>query len=187
MNDAAARWARRWLPTAVLLLGALPAPGPLGVASAESDGTDDRVLSVIGRAERVALTDGGIIMEAKVDTGADSTSIDARKIERFQRDGEDWVRFEIRTNDGQVASLERRVVDTVTIVGAGEDREERLVVQIALCLADVQQNVEVNLADRSGLDYRLLLGREFLARGGFLVNVTQAFSHEPLCESVVER
>ena len=157
-------------------------------AQDDSDASDAaRVLSVIGRTERVALADGGVIMQAKVDTGADSTSIDARKIEEFEREGDDWVRFEVRTNDDQVVTFEREIVDTVIIIGAGDEEQERFVVEIGLCVSDVQRDVEVNLADRSGLDYRLLLGRGFLEDGGFLINVAQEFSHEPQCPDLVER
>jgi len=157
-----------------------------GVAVADEQ--EDRVpLTIVGRSERVAIVDGGVVMEAKVDTGADSTSIDARNQERFERDEDEWVRFEVRTNEGQVVTFERRIADTVTIIGAGDEKQERLVVEITLCVSDVSDVVEVNLADRTGLDYRLLLGREFLARNGFLVNVAQAYSHEPRCEDTVER
>jgi len=153
----------------------------------EDDGPQRRPLSIIGNAENVVLVDGGITMQAKIDTGADSTSIDARKIERFTRDGAEWVRFEVHTNSDQVVTFEREVVDTVTIVGAGDEDQERLVVAIGLCLGTVYREVETNLADRSGLDYRLLIGRGFLERGGFLVNVAQEFSVPPACKQTVER
>jgi hypothetical protein len=155
-------------------------------SSAASDDTS-RVLSIIGRNERVAIVDGGVVMQAKVDTGADSTSIDARQIEEFERDGEKWVRFETRTNADKVVTFEREVIDTVTIIGAGDEKQERLVVNIALCVGDVQRDVEVNLANRTGLEYRLLLGRGFLENGGFLVNVAQEFSHDPRCSETMER
>jgi hypothetical protein len=145
------------------------------------------IVSIVGRAERVALVDGGVLLEAKVDTGADSTSIDAGNIETFEREGEDWVRFETRTNADEVVTFERRIVDTVTILGAGDDRDERLVVEITLCVDDVHGDVEVNLADREGLEYRMLLGRDFLAANGLLVNVAERFIHEPRCDATVER
>lgn len=174
---------------AAIALGVALAPAYAAIGQ-ESDGASDdesRVLSIIGRNERVAIVDGGVVMQAKVDTGADSTSIDARQIEEFERDGAKWVRFETRTNDGKVVAFEREVIDTVTIIGAGDEKQERLVVNIALCVGDVQRDVEVNLANRTGLEYRLLLGRGFLENGGFLVNVAQEFSHDPRCSETMER
>ncbi|NBB82270.1 MAG: ATP-dependent zinc protease [Alphaproteobacteria bacterium] len=177
----------RYPSAAVRVAAALSIALPLAAGPAAATETEPRSLSVIGSVERVALAEGGVTLEAKVDTGADSTSIDARGIERFDRDGGDWVRFEVRTNDGQSVTFERAVIDTVTIVGAGDEEQERLVVELGLCVADVYRDVEVNLADRSGLKYRLLLGRRLLEDGGFLVNVAQSFSHAPRCDAVVVR
>lgn len=159
----------------------------LSATSAKAAEQETRSLSIIGRNEHVAISQADMLMQAKVDTGADSTSIDARLIERFERDDEAWVRFEVRTNNDEVVTFEREIVDTVRIIGAGDDAQERLVVDIDLCVGDVHRTVEVNLADRTGLEYRLLLGRGFLERGGFLVNVAQEFSHDPRCDEIVER
>ena len=175
-----------WSRALVCLAGALIATAPLAHAQEDND-SDQRPLSIIGNAEEAVIVDGGIVMKAKVDTGADSTSIDARKVETFTREGADWVRFETRTNGDEVVTFEREVVDTVTIIGAGDEEQERLVVDIGLCVGNTFRNVKVNLADRSGLDYRLLLGRGFLESGGFLVNVAQEFSLTPSCDEIVER
>lgn len=153
-------------------------------ARAQSE-SERRTLSVVGEVERVFLADGGLVFEARVDTGATSTSIDARNIEIFEKNGEDWVRFEVRTNGNDSLSLERRIVDRVDIVSAGSE-EERVVVELDLCMSDVMQTVEVNLANRENLTYRLLVGRDVLRDGGFLVNVAQRFSHEPSCSGMIE-
>lgn len=158
---------------------------PLGAMAQEE--AERRSLSVIGQVEDVRFADGGLTLEARIDTGATSTSVDARDIETFERDGDEWVRFEVVTDDADSLVMERRVADTIDIVGAGGSREERYVVEIDLCLADVLRTVEVNLADREGLTYRLLIGRDLLLDGGFLVNVAQDHSHEPRCDGVATR
>ncbi|NNU15733.1 ATP-dependent zinc protease [Parvularcula sp. ZS-1/3] len=152
----------------------------------DEDVPEKRSLSIIGEVERVHLADAGLSFAARIDTGATSTSIDARNIEEFERDGDPWVRFEVRTNDDDSAALERKVVDRVDIVSAGDTEDERLVVELELCLSDVLRTVEVNLADRKGLNYRLLVGRDLLSDGGFLVNVAQKFSHEPTCDGIID-
>ncbi|MGF1554432.1 MAG: ATP-dependent zinc protease [Paracoccaceae bacterium] len=146
----------------------------------------NRRVTVVGRHERVALIDGGLTLDAKVDTGADSSSIDANNIEEFDRDDEKWVRFEVSTNDGKVVTIERPVVDRVTIVQSS-GRTERLVVELDLCIGTVQSKTEVNLADREGLDFRMLVGKGLLARERLLVNVAEEYNHEPACDGMIER
>lgn len=149
------------------------------------DTEDTRSLSVIGQAEHVLLADGGLRLRARVDTGATSSSIDARDIETFERNGDQWVRFEVRNDEGDSVVMEREIADTVIIIGAGEDKEKRSVVELDVCVADVLERVEINLANREGLEYRMLVGRDLLRSGGFLVNVAQKYSHEPQCEGVI--
>lgn len=142
-------------------------------------------LTVIGRYERVAIADGGTVIKAKIDTGADSSSVDAREVEPFERDGEEWVRFELMTGD-ETVQMERKVVDTVIIVNSN-GRERRYVVDIDFCIGDIERTVEVNLADREGLDFRMLIGREFLEATNTLVNVAQEYSFDPACDTLIDR
>ncbi len=128
-----------------------------------------------------------MVLNAKVDTGADSTSIDARNIEEFERGGERWVRFELLSNDDRNVTGERKVVDTVTILQASGAREERFVVEMDLCVGTELMTTEVNLANREGLDFRMLLGREFLVRGHYIVNPAEEYALNPVCKDVVTR
>ncbi len=47
--------------------------------------------------------------------------------------------------------------------------QKRPVVNLELCLAGISKNVQVNLVNRTGYDYQLLLGRSFLS-GNFVVD-----------------
>lgn len=163
------------------LFAALIAAIPATVIADDEDGT----VRIVGAYVNVGLyvDDHDFTLLAKVDTGADSTSIDARNIEEFEEDGDRYVRFEVPLgDDDERMALETRVVDSVTIIGAGDDREERLVVEMDVCVGDLRLETEVNLADREGLNYRLLVGREYLVRGGFLVNPAQETEVEPACD-----
>ncbi|MCA0978663.1 ATP-dependent zinc protease [Qipengyuania flava] len=139
-------------------------------------------LTVVGRVENVRLGPNGPQLKAKIDTGALSSSIDAQNIERFERDGDEWVRFDTKSNGGEALSFERPVVDTVRIKSASSEGQERPVVEMPLCIAGIVQTVRVTLADRTGLNYRFLVGRQALEKGNLLVNVKQAFSAEPRCD-----
>lgn len=54
---------------------------------------------IIGKIERVRLVPPNVVLKARIDTGAKTTSIDAREITPFERDGKQWVRFVIMDGD----------------------------------------------------------------------------------------
>lgn len=118
---------------------------------------------VVGELERVWIDPPGAILVARVDTGAHSSSVHAENLVEFERDGDDWVRFDLILND-EVTTLERQVVRYVRVYQQA-DREgtRRPVVSIRLRLGDVQNTFDFTLADRSHLEYQMLLGRNFLA------------------------
>jgi hypothetical protein len=118
---------------------------------------------VVGELERVWIDPPGAAVIARIDTGAQSSSVHAENLVEFERDGDDWVRFELILK-GEVSALERRVIRYVRIYQQA-DREgtRRPVVSMRLRLGDVQNSFEFTLADRSHLEYQMLLGRNFLA------------------------
>lgn len=59
---------------------------------------DQEILSqdlplVFGAHECVAFPEQGLVLRARVDSGANTASLNARDIREFERDGEPWVRF----------------------------------------------------------------------------------------------
>lgn len=112
----------------------------------------------VGWVESVSIMPGNRVLEAKLDTGADTSSLDARGIEVLQKDGEDWVSFRIGDSD---RVEQHKVVRWVGIRGAG-GREQRPVVSLSLCLGDKVYDEEFTLRDRSNMNYSVLLGRSTL-------------------------
>ena len=49
---------------------------------------------IIGAVEKVRLLPPNVVLKARIDTGAKTTSIDAQNIIPFERDGKEWVRFD---------------------------------------------------------------------------------------------
>ena len=118
---------------------------------------------VAGAVEPIAIGASRVIVDAKMDTGADSCSLDARNIESFEKDGVKWVRFEVPARDGRTATLEAPLARTVRIKRGAGSSPPRPVVRLPVCLGNLQREVDVNLVDRERYRQKALVGRNFLA------------------------
>lgn len=118
---------------------------------------------VVGWLEFARVEEEGLRMRAKLDTGADNSSINAKDIEEFFKEDVPWVRFTITNEEGKEVQLEKELVRTVRIRRHGGEPMQRHVVNLKIVLGKVSKVVEVNLADRDGFDIPLLIGRSFLA------------------------
>lgn len=139
--------------------------------------------TVLGSSEWIGLPDVGTYLKARIDSGANTSSLSAREITRFERDGEDWIRFKLGLTDDDVvvdavrdewieAPIERRVR---IIQATGE--ESRPVVTLMMTLGAIREPVEFTLSDRTHLDYPALLGRRFLLDIA-VVDVAERYLHE---------
>jgi hypothetical protein len=126
-------------------------------------------------------------LPAKLDTGADTTSLDARNIRRTRREGEDYVRFVVtEPATGESVELEKPFVRAVRIKATnGYDAGRRVVVRMRLCIGDRSRSVEVNLVDRAHYDYPLLLGRNAL-RDVAVIDPNLRRTREPSCWSAAQ-
>lgn len=119
---------------------------------------------VLGTVEMVSIEPGGVALDSLIDTGAATSSLSAEELKPFERDGQEWVRFKLSTtgDDADPVTIELPVKRYVRVARPGFDSQRRPVVDMSLTVGDVTHMVEVNLTDRSSLDYRLLVGRNFL-------------------------
>ena len=120
--------------------------------------------AVVGYMEKVWLPDLGFELTAKIDTGISTSSLDAKNIELFERDGKRWVRFEIIDPDtNEPKSLERKLKRSVGTSASDADDDARLpVVQLGILVGSSDQTAEFVLYDRSHKTYQLKIGRNIL-------------------------
>ena len=132
------------------------------------------------------------MLEAKLDTGAMTASLSARNIQRFKRDGETWVRFEVATDSEQPQQIEKPLARISKIKRrAGDfDPEEgktytaRPVIELQVCMGKALRTIEVNLTDRSAFQYPLLIGSEALKRLDAVVDPSLKYAAgKPGCTS----
>ena len=136
---------------------------------------------VIGWVENVGVSSSNAIVKAKIDTGADSSSLHCECITPYERDGEQWVKFTITDIDDQSVSYETKVLRTTKVKRHFGEVQERIVVRMGICIGDQYGETDVSLVDRSGFNYSLLIGRKYL-KDKFIVDPGETFLSRPQCE-----
>lgn len=139
--------------------------------------------TLLGRSEWVGFPSIGTYLKARVDSGANTSSLSASDITRFERDGENWVRFKLALNEDDVVVdrvrdewIEAPIQRRVRIVQASGE-ESRPVISLLMTLGPIRENVEFTLNDRTHLDFPVLLGRRFMMDIA-TIDVAETYLHE---------
>ncbi len=136
---------------------------------------------VLGVVENARIFPGDMVISAKLDTGADNSSLNVTRLTHFNREGAPWVRFDVTDRHGKSVTIERTLLRTAKIKRHQGPRQERPVVLMGVCVGNYYKEVEVNLVDRSRFKYQLLIGRSFL-KDGVIVDSALENTAEPECE-----
>lgn len=136
--------------------------------------------TLIGWIEKVRIYPGDIEFKAKMDTGALTSSINAKNITEFEKDGEEWVRFDIVNKKNISTTLELPLVREAKIKRHFGKTQKRHVVLLGICLGKLYKETQVNLVDRHGFLYAMLIGRSFL-RKDFVIDPAEQFTSSPKC------
>lgn len=132
-------------------------------------------IKTIGQVEYVDILPEGIRQKARIDTGAETTSIDALDIEYFERDGKSWVKFKVvQRRSGNVTEFTKPIVRNVLIKRHGAKNDRRPVIKMTLAIGSIKKKIEVSLTDRSKFEFPVLIGRNFLY-GDIMVDVSNKF------------
>lgn len=123
---------------------------------------------VIGQTARVGIEETALEFVARVDTGAASTSLHAEEVQ-IQGGIVDFIAV---NQDGARVPLRLPLAKTARVRNSGGTKE-RVYVEMTVNHAGRTKQVCVNLNDRSGLTYPLLLGRNWL-EDEYVVDVSQA-------------
>ena len=119
---------------------------------------------IIGACEWIAMPELGIEkLRARVDTGAKSCALHASNIEAFERDGMDWVRFSVHMGFPKAHSerlCQARLKTVRSVRSTSGDSEQRYTIRTPIIIGHLRWLVDVTLADRGKMRYRMLLGRK---------------------------
>ncbi len=154
----------------------------LALSAAPLPAVADRVF---GWVENATVEPWGVAVKAKLDSGALTSSLDAREIETFEREGEEWVRFRLKLEDVESEKvfserLELPLYRDLRVRGAG-GRDARPVVLMKVCMGDTVYEEQFSLRDRGEMLYPLLLGRRTISHLG-LLDVRETFLQAPACD-----
>ena len=111
-------------------------------------------------------------VRARIDSGAQTSSIHASEIQPFIKDGDDWVRFEIhplQESPKIIIKNEAKVVSVRKVKNTGGTSESRYVIKTPLTIGKVTFDIELTLSNRDAMGFRMLLGREAMI-DRFMVN-----------------
>lgn len=119
---------------------------------------------VVGQVEWLWIEAVNRVYEARIDTGATTSSISALDITPFEKDGKRWVRFRLSPDDSDDSfEIEAPLVRYVKIRQASSDvLDRRPVASLTVRLGKMTEIAEFTLTDRTQMSYPILLGREFL-------------------------
>ncbi|TEW56638.1 ATP-dependent zinc protease [Psychromonas sp. RZ22] len=135
--------------------------------------------TVLGQAEWIYISKAKINLKARIDTGATVSSINALNIQRFERDGKKWVRFNLtESKDGKENLIEVPILRTAKIVQSSQPGKvnERPVVKLHVRIGNISHQSEFTLIDRTHMSYPVLIGRTFM-QDIVLVDVSQEYIH----------
>lgn len=142
----------------------------------------NKTLPIIGAVENLVLVDEKMRLPARIDSGAETSSLGAVGIQPFERDGRSWIRFQVKDpNSSKLVELKRPLERKVKIKRHGELASERFVVSLQVSIGDIKQNCEFSLIDRTDYEYPALVGRNFL-NGKVMIDVSREYISHPLAQ-----
>lgn len=132
---------------------------------------------IIGRIEKISFPAWSVDdLDAKVDTGAYTSSLHCHHLEIVHEGGVDYVQFSLF--DPEHPSYRKRkfrshLHDERVVKSSNGEIEKRYMIKESAIFCGKKRVIELTLTDRSKMKYDLLLGRRFLRN--FLVDVSSKY------------
>lgn len=139
----------------------IPDPAPLAVSQV-TPAASTHALGVIGEVENVYFLPIEQPFLARIDTGAENSSIDAQNINIFEREGEKWVAFDLINRETNVPQHFEKKVHRQASIRRSAENEGRIVVFMTIKMGSEIITEQFSLADRTKFDYQVLIGRNIL-------------------------
>ena len=159
---------------ALFILNACQTPiekSPSSQISTPSTPSQINQTPIAGGVETLHIIPFKMTFHARMDTGAETSSIDVLNMRPFERDGEKWISFDIKNRkNNEIHHFEKPVKRKTAIVRTGE-KEIRYVVHMDIKMGNELIDAEFTLNDRSKFEYQVLIGRNII-NGRFIIDPT---------------
>lgn len=133
---------------------------------------------VLGGLENVLLDPPSMEFGARIDTGAQTSSLNALDLVEFERDGKPYVKFYVinpKTNDKIELTRLKRSHVRVKEKDIEAESQRRPVIRLRVKLGNIDELIDFTLVDRSNFKQQVLIGRNFL-RDLAIVDVSKEYT-----------
>ena len=116
-------------------------------------------------------------IKVKIDTGARSSAIHATRLKTFEKEGQTWVAFSIhphQQNSKDTQRIEMPVHEFRRVRSSNGHETVRPVVLTPMIIGETRWILELTLADRDAMGFRMLLGRQAM-RKRFLIDPGKSY------------
>jgi hypothetical protein len=133
-----------------------------------------------GWVEKIMLPAEQITMDAKLDTGAAISSINAENIQITHKDKTKWVEFDIVKREQVLKHVSYPLQGYITIKARDDEKRangdsQRPLILMKICMGDQTHLIKVNLIHREEFSYAFLLGREAMKQYKILVDPSNKY------------
>ncbi len=134
---------------------------------------------ILGRYEKIALPEFEIKdIDAKIDTGAASTSLHAHKVWIEKIEDQEVLKFQLfdpkhAHYDGKIHSCTE--FKQRSIRSSNGKKEKRYVIKTTVILGKKKRKTDINLSNRKKMRFPVLVGRKLL-RNGFMIDVALKYN-----------
>lgn len=133
---------------------------------------ENRQKRTIGRTDKIDFPEWGLMdIDAKIDSGAYTSSVHCENIDAYYLNEAHHVRFTVY-DEGKPIVQECKVFASKQVKNSFGQTEYRYSIKTTICLFKKNYLIELALTDRSSMKYPVLLGRKVL-RDRFVIEVTK--------------
>ena len=128
-------------------------------------------------------------IKARIDSGAKTSSIQSTNIKKFKKGKETWVSFDvnpIQDNLSIVVHCESKIVDVRIVKSSSGITDKRFVIMEKVQIGNNSFEIELTLANRDGMDFRMLLGREAM-KDRFIVDPSKHYLTSQITDEELEK
>jgi hypothetical protein len=140
-----------------------------------------------GYLEKVMLLPDNIVLDAKLDSGAATSSLNVKHVKIFKKNTQQWVAFDIYAKQKLLKHDAYPLLKMISIKNRASENtgsyqeDKRPLIAMRICLGQQVKTVAVNLMDRQNFNYPFLFGRQAMRQFNILMNPSKKYLNPLKC------